>query len=332
MTSAKGIVPVLRRVYFLSAVFSLSTYLLSMGLAIVVVCLQDGFPVSLQSDSIESYTLLGWALDRGSLLPLFLIMILAFISAFMISGISPPNFYRSSVGFLKGESSASGLNFLLLMPLICSASFFSFYLMHFLEESAGIPVGGVAFQNLFEEIFLSSYSVFAEELVFRMLPVLIPVASYLLISTRLDAFGIRAVLLAFFKPRLFIASNGGQVDVPHRFVAALVVSSSLIFAYAHIASGAWGAGKFLTAFIAGLILGYSAFNYGFDSSVLIHWFYNAYWPFLALASEFLYPFGGIYVGIFYYTMISGALMLVFLPLLFRSGSASPVYFRRFNFN
>ncbi|MEN3006105.1 MAG: hypothetical protein ABC505_00855 [Candidatus Methanosuratincola petrocarbonis] len=323
MTKAKGFLPVIRGVYFLFAVFSLSTYLLSMVLAIAVACLPNKFPGSLQLGSFESYALPGWVLDQGLLPLLLLLMIIAFISAFIVSGISPPNLYKSSVAFLKGGTSASGMNFLLLMPLICSASFFSFYVMHSLEESAGIPIGGVVFQDLFEEVLLSSYSVFAEELVFRMLPVLIPVAFYLLVSYPEGATGIREVLLVFFKPRSFIVSKRGSVNVPRRFVAVLVVSSSLIFAYAHLASGAWGAGKFLTSFIAGLILGFSAFNYGFESSILIHWFYNTYWPSLAFASEFPFPLGVIYSGAFYYTMISGALMLVLLPLTFRSSSAPP---------
>lgn len=292
-----------------------------MALAIVAVCSSNNFTF-FQLESLEPCRLPGLVIDRSLLLPIFLLMIFAFMLAFLISGIASPNFYRSSVDFLEGKSGASGMNFLLLMPLICSVSFFSFYLVHFLEESAGIPVGGVVFQNLFEEIFLSSYSVFAEELIFRMLPVLIPIAFYLLTYTRGGGIGIRAVLLAFFKPRFFMISNSGRVTVPRRFVATLVALSSLIFAYAHLESGSWGVGKFVTAFIAGLILGFSAFNFGFESSILIHWFYNTYWPSLALASEFILPLRGIYSGIFYFTMISGAFMLVlvFLPLMLRSRS------------
>ncbi|MBC7120307.1 MAG: hypothetical protein H5T33_01810 [Candidatus Methanosuratus sp.] len=79
-------------------------------------------------------------------------------------------------------------------------------------------------------------------------------------------------------------------------------------------------GKFLTAFLAGLMLGFSALNYGFESAILIHWFYNAYWPSLALASVCLPPLGWIYTGIFFFTMISGAISLVLLLSLFRSSS------------
>lgn len=318
MTEFKIFLPLLRRAYLLSVLFSLFTYLLSLVFAIAAVYSLDNIQLILQFDSIRSNNLPTWALDHCTLLLFSSIIIIAFISAFLISGLSKPNFYRSSFGFLKGELSISEINFLLLMPLICSASFFSFYVLHFLEESAGIPVGGVEFQNLFEEFLLSSYSVFAEELIFRMLPMLLPIAFFLLISTRKDGIGIRAVLLAFFKPRSFERSNSAKVVVPRRFVAMLVLSSSLIFAYAHIASGAWGMGKFLTAFIAGLILGFSAFNYGFEASILIHWFYNTYWPSLAFASEFIFRLGWIYSGAFYYTMISGAAMLIFLPLIFRS--------------
>jgi len=297
-------------------------YLLSMVFAIVVVGSPINRSLLIQSYPIQSYRLLLWDLDPVLLLPsLLLVMVLAFILAFSLSGISEPNFCRSSLDFLKGKADPTRMNFLLVMPFICSSTFFCFYVLHYLEESAGIPVGGVVFRNLFEEILLSSYAVFAEELAFRMLPVLFPVALLLLISTRGSGMRFRTVLLALFKPRLFIeVYDDGRVSVPPRgFVATLVVLSSMIFAYAHLASGSWGVGKVLTAFIAGLVLGFSAFYYGFESSILIHWFYNSYWPALALASEFLYPFGGVYAVAFYYTMISGAIMSILAPWVIHSG-------------
>ncbi|MBC7120308.1 MAG: hypothetical protein H5T33_01815 [Candidatus Methanosuratus sp.] len=104
-----------------------------------------------------------------------------------------------------------------------------------------MPVGVVTFDNLFEAIFLSSYSVLIEELGFRMLPVLLPTAVYLLLSTRGCEIGIKGTLLALFKPRFFIEEFGkDRLNVPRGFLATLVALSSLVFAYAHIASGAWG--------------------------------------------------------------------------------------------
>jgi len=58
-------------------------------------------------------------------------------------------------------------------------------------------------------------------------------------------------------------------------VYVFLVLSSVIFGYAHYASGAgWGPGKISEAALAGLALGYLYIKYGFQASVLLHWANN----------------------------------------------------------
>jgi membrane protease YdiL (CAAX protease family) len=58
-------------------------------------------------------------------------------------------------------------------------------------------------------------------------------------------------------------------------VFVFLALSSLIFGYAHYASGAgWGPGKVSEAALAGLALGYLYVKYGFHASVLLHWSIN----------------------------------------------------------
>jgi hypothetical protein len=58
-------------------------------------------------------------------------------------------------------------------------------------------------------------------------------------------------------------------------VYVFLVLSSIMFGYAHYASGAgWGPGKISEAAIAGVALGYLYVKYGFHASVLMHWSVN----------------------------------------------------------
>ena len=58
-------------------------------------------------------------------------------------------------------------------------------------------------------------------------------------------------------------------------VYVFLVLSSVIFGYAHFASGAgWGPGKISEAALAGLALGYLYVKYGFHTNVLLHWSIN----------------------------------------------------------
>jgi Type II CAAX prenyl endopeptidase Rce1-like len=58
-------------------------------------------------------------------------------------------------------------------------------------------------------------------------------------------------------------------------VFVFLALSSIIFGYAHFASGSgWGPGKISEAALAGLALGYLYIKYGFHTSVLLHWSIN----------------------------------------------------------
>ncbi|MDI9644213.1 MAG: CPBP family intramembrane metalloprotease [Candidatus Verstraetearchaeota archaeon] len=176
-------------------------------------------------------------------------------------------------------------------------------------------MGGVEFDNMFEGLFNSSFSAVVEEVIFRLFPVLLPVAVYLIMhsegTTRIGILGLRDIMLALFKPTIFKKRLGIRWNSDlRRLEASLVFVSSIIFALAHPASGLWGPGKFLTALIAGLVLGFSALRFGFESSILIHWFYNAYWPSLAIASLYSLILASFYQMVFHLTLLLGGIFLV----------------------
>jgi len=89
-----------------------------------------------------------------------------------------------------------------------------------------------------------------------------------------------AVIVRSFKetgPSIFPdgSSDSLKVRAIKPVVYAFLFLSSLIFGYAHYASGiGWGPGKVSEAALAGLVLGYLYIKYGFQTSVLLHWSVN----------------------------------------------------------
>ena len=66
-----------------------------------------------------------------------------------------------------------------------------------------------------------------------------------------------------------------KVRAMRPIVYVFLALSSILFGYAHYASGAgWGPGKISQAALAGLALGYLYVKYGFHTNVLLHWSIN----------------------------------------------------------
>lgn len=71
------------------------------------------------------------------------------------------------------------------------------------------------------------------------------------------------------------AADSLKVRAMKPVVYTFLVLSSLLFGYAHYASGSgWGPGKISEAALAGLALGYLYIKYGFHTDVLLHWSIN----------------------------------------------------------
>jgi hypothetical protein len=223
---------------------------------------------------------------------LFLFVNMVFVLSFITSFFSNEN-YVSSVRRLVKKNDLGGIsgNFLVIMPVISSAILFATSLIQALEGRVGIEVGGFSFSDPFLEILSLSYSSFVEEIGFRLVPLLFPVAIYLLYrSSKAIADmppGRRLVLvpMALFKPSSFqkhLNISGGKGL--HALELALLLISSALFSYAHILSGSWSIGKIPSAFLGGMVIGYCCLRYGFDSALLLHWFFNFYWSALSMSS------------------------------------------------
>jgi len=255
---------------------------------------------------------------------LFLLLTILFTAAFVVAAFSNVRYSESARNLLRTRAQRGILsNFLMAMPIICSSTFVSFSLIHLLEEKVGVPVGGIIFPDPFQEILFTSYSAFIEEISFRLVPIAFPIAVYLLFQSAVKISRMRyrerlvIVPLALFKPESFRRRMGLSRDQSlTNLKVLLVVISAIMFSYAHVASGAWESGKVLTTFIGGLVFGYCCLRYGWESSLLIHWFFNTYWSILSYASGINAGFAIFYDVSFMMTLYLGfASLLAFSVML-----------------
>jgi len=309
--------------YSIMTILFLATYVISILVAIYLFYLTpDG--VTFGSKTLHNLQLnvFFWGSIQVPFLisadQLFLFLNMVFVLSFITSFYSNEN-YASSVRRLAKKNDLGGIggNFLVIMPVISSATLFATSLIQALEGRVGIEVGGFSFSDPFLEILSLSYSSFVEEIGFRLVPLLFPVAIYLLYraSGAMASMPIRRrlvlVSMALFKPSSFqrrLNLSGGKGL--NALELALLLISSALFSYAHILSGSWSIGKIPSAFLGGMVIGYCCLRYGFDSALLLHWFFNFYWSALSMSSTIGGPFLFLNDPVYFLTLYVGILSLI----------------------
>jgi len=259
---------------------------------------------------------------------LFMFVNMVFVLSFITSFFSNEN-YVSSVRRLVKKNDLGGIsgNFLVIMPVISSATLFAISLIHALEGRVGIEVGGFSFSDPFLEILSLSYTSFVEEISFRLVPLLFPVALYLLFraSEAIADMPLRRRLIlvpmALFKPSSFQRRlNISRDRTLSALELVLLLISSTLFSYAHVLSGSWSVGKLPSVFLAGMVIGYCCLRYGFDSALLLHWFFNFYWSALFMSSTIGGPFLYLNDLVYFMTLYVGlASLIVGIPYLMVRG-------------
>jgi len=249
-------------------------------------------------------------------LMLNIIFCLSFISAFFSNERCPSAIKKMLV---NGDMEAFQSNFLLFMPGLSSAILLVTTVINILGERAGVSVGGPSFTDPFSEIFILSYAAVSEEIGFRLVPILIPIAAYMLYRSKnnLKEFtGITKIfmpILAILKPELYQRNIGlDSTKILGYLKFSLILLSSLMFSYAHVFSGSWGWGKFPSTFIAGVVIGACSVKYGFDSAVLLHWFFNYYWSAFSWMDSLGGPLSLIYEFVYIITVYLGMFLILFV--------------------
>jgi len=194
-------------------------------------------------------------------------------------------------------------NPLFAIPSLSCLAYFTSKIIHLIEEAYGIPVGQapVSADPLIAFLQLS-ISPLIEEVIFRVLPIGVFSATYLLTSLKPNKPKIsqkekmKLLLLIFISPehgkqimRLKTVAEYGFLRGISSSECLMVILTSAIFGFSHFASSTtWRAGKIISAFMQGIIMGLAYLAYGFQAPIIIHWFLNYYLYTFNLAS-FMYP-------------------------------------------
>jgi len=191
---------------------------------------------------------------------------------------------------------------LFALPIINSMTFIAIIIIQGIQEAGGIPTGTSPIQSdPFLDFVDLSYAAVSEELGFRLIPIGAFLIIYLLVTKKKEVtFTFRQKAKLFFMSFLFpdkAKRAAGKKTVSEYGVMGgislgewgIVVFTSVIFGLAHFDPGvSWEIGKVTSAGFAGLVMGLSFLAYGFQASIIIHWFFNAYTDTFFLFTE-IYP-------------------------------------------
>lgn len=202
-------------------------------------------------------------------------------------------------------------------------------IIHLIEEAYGIPVGQAPVSaDPLVALLQLSVSPLVEETVFRILPIGVFSATYIA-SIKLGESNTswRKKMKLLFS--VFISPESGKRAAHLMTIAEygflrginssewlMVILTSALFSLSHYAPlTTWGAGKFFSAFIQGLIMGLAYLAYGFQTPIIIHWFLN-YYLYTFNLSSYVYPRLAILNELnTYITTMFGALGLITIVLL-----------------
>jgi hypothetical protein len=283
--------------YGMPALVAIGTYVMAFALALLTFFSPDGIHFADKSYmTIKINILYFWTLGIAADLKawqIFLVLNLIFGFSFLSVFFSNERFCDTMKGlFVEGGLEKFKRNFLVLMPGVSSAILLVTTALNTLGERVGAEVGGPTFSDPFSEILTLSYAAVSEEIGFRLVPILIPTATYLLLKTRDSMEGLSRgtkvfmTLTAVLKPESYLRNVKTEPDRCFIILkASLILISATMFSFAHVLSGSWGLGKIPSTFVAGVAIGFSSVRYGFDSAILLHWFFNYYWAAISSAKR-----------------------------------------------
>ncbi|MCX8171668.1 MAG: CPBP family glutamic-type intramembrane protease [Candidatus Bathyarchaeota archaeon] len=184
-------------------------------------------------------------------------------------------------------------------PLLSCLAYITSKIIHLIEESFGIPIGQAPVSADPLVAFLQiTISPLVEEVVFRILPIGVFSVTHILTSLKPSELNvsqrekIKLLFLIFINPEsgkrtayLKTVTEFGFLKGINASEWLMVILTSAFFGLSHYApQSTWGAGKILSTFIQGVIMGLAYLAYGFQTPIIIHWLLNYYLYTFSLAS------------------------------------------------
>lgn len=221
----------------------------------------------------------------------FLIIWSIFILSFILASRLRESFQKTIKENLFQPSKKLFNNCLFAMPIINSMSLIAVMAIQSFQEAGGIPTGipPVSGSDPFFAFVDLSYSVVIEEVGFRVIPIGAFFVFYFFVLKRLGTtFSFKKRLKLFFSSIFFpdeAKKMVGEKTVNQYGIMkgiglgewGLIIFTSIIFGLAHFDPGnSWEIGKITSATFSGFVIGLSYLLYGFQASIILHWFFNTF--------------------------------------------------------
>jgi hypothetical protein len=196
----------------------------------------------------------------------FIILWCVYLLFFSILMFGPKkNILQSLVGTISSEEESKGNSLYMVIAWLAVLLVLS-KTLDFVQESVGVGIGSVEFDNELIHFFNLTAAPIREELGFRMILVGIP-AYFMFVSRR--------SITNFFKTLWHPDRYAPFGEHNKKQIYALITVSAVLFGVAHILfGGGWSYGKVTQAIVGGWILGWLYYRYGLHAAILLHWSTN----------------------------------------------------------
>ena len=289
----------------ITVVFTVFSYLLALALGPALVYLT---PEGLNASMTHLSGLPVWFLDVRGFIPVRVDVGIVFFGVWSIFTLSFGVAWKLRDNFLKvikesmirptGKLFTSSL---FALPLINGMTLIAVVAINSFQEAGGIPTGiSPIHGEPFIDFFNLSYSAVVEEMGFRLIPIGVFIAIYLLITkSREQKFSFKQKFKLFFTSVIFpdkaksltstkTVSQHGIKNGISRAEWGMLIFTAIVFGIAHFDPGvSWEIGKISSAGFAGFLIGLSYLIYGAHTAIIMHWFFNVYTEAYNLLSEFI---------------------------------------------
>lgn len=287
----------------IASIFIIVTYMISMGLGLLVVfSTPEGLQFTQGTKNIYPLLFIDIEVNVNNGL-FFLFLWCIFALCFSAAWALRESFSEQIRKFLSKVTQGSILkNNLFAMPSLTSMLFVAIIILYFLQEQSGIPHGSPPIGDPFNDFLDYSRAPLVEELIFRIIPIGAFLIAYVLVVSKttrpyFSTFQrIKLCILAILQPdkakeKVGLKTVGEKGLFGGGLNASewiMVIFTALLFGLAHFFGGGWQVGKISQATICGVVFAVAYFYYGIQAPLLLHWYFNYYFSVFDLSSEFIH--------------------------------------------
>ncbi len=308
-------------VVFVISFFIVFTYLISMGLGVLVVfSTTEGLNFALGEYPFYPLLVLNWEVTTNAGL-YFVFLWWVFTSCFVAAWKYKESLSSKLKDFFSGPTIKHPFrNNLLAMPMITSMLLVAIFVLEYLQGLAGVSSGSPIQGDPFLDFLRISRAPLVEEILFRIFPIGSFLVTYIYVAGKRirPNFSLRerikTCFLSLVQPERAKEKLGlitiGEYGLLHGVTWAewiIVFFTSSLFGLAHYFGG-WGFGKISQAALTGAVFALAYLYYGIQAPILLHWFFNYYFYVFGLSLDYYSPNMNLYFISVSTTIFLGVLM------------------------